>query len=117
MPCSMTGCGGEICRRCQPILKRMCVERYPDDGYGQPDLQAQPETGRICAAISEYPKSRRMKRYYLPAIASDCDGRYFMTVAACSFPDIRKGDRIISDEYTLSVESWDGTSAIVRVVQ
>lgn len=91
--------------------------RYPDNGYGVPDLSAEPQEGRICAVVSAFSEKDRKNHYYLPGITGASNGRISVTVAACSFKEIRKGDRILVDGRMFAVESWDSVSAILREVK
>ena len=46
------GCRGMLCRGAHASLRRLQVFRFPDNGTGRPDLNAQPEAGWVCALVS-----------------------------------------------------------------
>ena len=93
----MTGCFGRICRACRPVMKKMRLERYPENDNGEPVYDSEPEVGWVCGFFSGL-SGRTGDRLDLPGRLSGEDGREKLVAAAGSHLPLMPGDVITAPD-------------------
>lgn len=90
---SMNGCGGRLCRSAVRSLRRMPLCRYSVSS-GEVDTTSRPLVGWVCGIVSGEKRSTGgVGNLRIEGRIGSTVGRR-LTVAACSFGDIRAGDRV-----------------------